>query len=157
MPIKLIPPFTTTKPAVLDLIDRAGAAFVEVDKLYKLWPYTDKGGITIAAVPPSELAVLQRFIESLLPELPSVVTGVPGCFYSQEWQMLTAHLPSSPFSELETQLVKSGYLSHTTAQAEERGTHAMTKPALASFSIPKNGNAADPAPGAEEEEEEGDA
>lgn len=128
--LKLIPPFIETKPGVLDVIDRSGATFVEADKLHKLWPHVHTGAIVIAAIPTAELAVLQRFMASLLPEPPSVVTAVPGCHYASEWNMLAAHLPSEPFSALEAQLLKSGFLSHTSEQAEARGAQVIGAPAL---------------------------
>lgn len=128
--LKLIPPFIETKPGVLDVIDRSGATFVEADKLHKLWPHIHTGAIVIAAIPTAELAVLQRFMASLLPEPPSVVTAVPGCHYSSEWNMLAAHLPAEPFSALEAQLLKSGFLSHTTEQAEARGAQVIGAPTL---------------------------
>lgn len=128
--LKLIPPFTDTKPGVLDTIDRSGATFVEVDKLFKLWPHLATGAIVIASIPTTELAILQRFMSSMLQEQPSVVTGVPGCHYSAEWNMLAAHLPSEPYSALEAQLLKSGYLSHTPDQSEKRGAQILGAPAL---------------------------
>lgn len=125
--IKLIPPFTDTKPAVLDTFDKSGATFVEVDRLHKLWPHVHTGAIVIAAIPTEELALLQRYMSSLLVDVPSIVTAVPGCYYSAEWNMLAAHLPSEPYSALETQLLKSGFLSHTPAQAEQRGNQVIGK------------------------------
>ncbi|AAG00443.1 P7 procapsid protein [Pseudomonas phage phi13] len=123
--LKLIPPFTDSKPAVLDTIDRSGATFVEVDKLYKLWPHVATGAIVIASITTEELALLQRFMSSLLQDVPTVITAVPGCFYSSEWNMLAAHLHSVPYSDLESQLLKSGFLSHTPAQAEARGAQIV--------------------------------
>lgn len=147
--LKIIPPFVETKPGVLDVIDRSGATFVEADKLYKLWPHVHTGAIVIAAIPTAELAVLQRFMASLLPEPPSVVTAVPGCHYASEWNMLAAHLPSEPFSALEAQLLKSGFLSHTSEQAEARGAQVIGAPAL-------SGRAFRATPAKKEVEEEDD-
>lgn len=156
--LKLIPPFKEVKPGVLDTIDRSGATFVEVDKLYKLWPHVGTGAIVIAAITTEELATLQRHMGSLLAEMPSVVTGVPGTLASAEWNMLAAHLPSEPFSTLETQLLKSGYLSHTTEQSDKRGAQIMGVSELGQpnsrFVLQRNGAAAGAAPAGRPHQEE---
>lgn len=149
--LKIIPPFTDSKPAVLDVIDRSGATYVEVDKLWKLWPHISTGAIVIASITTEELALLQRFMGSLLQEMPSIITAVPGCFYSSEWNMLAAHLPSAPYSDLEAQLLKSGFLSHTPEQAEKRGGQALGASALTGRGF------LDRRPDPVEEEEEDDA
>lgn len=126
--LRIIPPFVSTKPEVLDLISRNGAVYVEADRLYKMWPYLDTGTIAIVSLPPAELAILSRFMDTLMMEPPVVVTGVPGAFYSSEWNMLSAHLTSEPYSTLEQSLLKSGFTSHTTAQAVVRGHHGVDDP-----------------------------
>lgn len=129
--LHLIPPFTDAKPMVMNLISKAGVTYVDVTKLHELWPYVNTGAIVIASVPPSQMAVLMRHIETLLPEMPAVVTAVPGAFYSAEWNVLAAALPAESWSVLEGKLAKSGLLSNTTSQAEDRSRSSLAKPALA--------------------------
>jgi hypothetical protein len=126
--LRIIPPFMSTKPEVLDLIARNGAVYVEADRLYKMWPYLDTGTIAVVSLAPPELAILSRFMDTLMVEPPVVVTGVPGAFYSSEWNMLSAHLTNEPYSTLEQSLMKSGFTSHSTEQAVIRGRHAVEDP-----------------------------
>lgn len=127
MTLKIIPPFSEDKANVefQSMISRSGATYVEVNKLYDLWAPLSRGGVVVATLPLVELMVLQRHMDTLLVEVPSVVTGVPGAFYSGEWNMFAGHLISEPYSSLEQQLSKSGFLSHTTDQAVERGSQAL--------------------------------
>lgn len=126
--LHIIPSFAVDKPEVLNLLNRAGVTFVDVDKLYKLWPHVSTGAIVVAAIPASQLGILQRYMSTLLPEIPSVVIGVPGAHYSAEWNILAATLPPEDWSVLEGKLAKSGLLASTAAQAEERGRSHVTEP-----------------------------
>nr|QYF49672.1 MAG: hypothetical protein 1 [Jiangsu sediment cysto-like virus 2] len=132
----LIPPFTDTKPQVMNLISRAGVTYVDASELYDLWPYVRSAAITIASVPPGLMAVLNMHMGTLLPEVPAAVTGVPGAFYSAEWNMLAAHLPQETWGMMEGKLAKSGLLAHDAQQGEERGARVLSTPALAGAAQP---------------------
>lgn len=125
MTLKLIPPFSRTNEEIMNLLSRGGATFVEVQHLYDLWAPISKGGIVVASIGVSELMILQRHMNSLLEEVPVVVTGVAHAFYSAEWNMYAAHLVSEPYSTLETQLMKSGFTSHNTDEAVSRGNQGL--------------------------------
>lgn len=125
MPIYLMPPLAAPNDELHTLTTRSGVDFIEVEALYEMWRSVAKGGITLAAIPVQQVMILQRHMDALLPELPSVVTGVNGAAYTAEWNTITAHLPSVPYSSLEQQMLKSGFLANNTTQAEARGSQQL--------------------------------
>lgn len=125
MALKLIPPFSRTNEEVMNLLSKGGATFVEVEHLYDLWAAMSKGGVVVASIGVAELMILQRHMNTLLEEVPVVITGVAHAFYSAEWNMYAAHLVSESYSTLETQLIKSGFTSHNTDDAVSRGNQGL--------------------------------
>jgi len=129
--IRLVPPFTTPNEEFLNLVSRSGFGFVEVTKLYQLWPHLNDGSVLIVSIDIASMAVLQRHMDTLLEHAPTVVTGLAGAYYAPEWNMLTAHLVAEPYATLEAQMLKSGFKSVSTDQAVARGNQVMAAPAVA--------------------------
>lgn len=152
--LHIIPPFTDAKPAVMNIIAKAGVTYIDATKLHELWPHVHSGAIVIASLPPTQMAVLMRHIETLLPEMPAVVTAVPGAFYSAEWNVLAAALPAESWTVLEGKLAKSGLLANTTEQAQDRSRSSLARPALAEGGLMERARGAVASASGEEEEDD---
>lgn len=65
--------------------------------------------LLIFGLPADELIVIARHAQSLLTELPTIVTGVGGLLYPAHWMSIAAPFPAIDFSELEQKLSKPGF------------------------------------------------
>jgi len=121
MPVYIVPPVDSASIELSTIASRAGIIFVEPLKFFEIYPHVLGGGIVVVAMNVDQLSLLTRNSAELVPEVPSVVTAVPGARYSGEWMMIAGHLPSVDWDELSGKLAKSGFLANTPEQMQDRG------------------------------------
>lgn len=122
--IYIAPEGTGESNEMEELAHKAGVPVVLVEKLFHLVQRTDDP-IIIARMKTNDVVVLMRHLSTLLPEIPTVLINAPGSRQSSEFMSVTASLPSIDWTELSSKLAKSGLLSQTTEQAEERNPATM--------------------------------
>lgn len=121
----LIPKATHENDELEQLAQKAGVPVIEVEFLYQLIKRSDESMI-IARISPHLALTLMRDLGTLLAEVPSVVLHAPGSAYSIDWNSALAPLPVLDWKELEGKISKSGLLSQTTEQAQDRSPAADT-------------------------------
>lgn len=126
MPLYVLPPIVERASEFATLVSRSGATLIEPSHLYEIYPAATGGGIVILALQADQLTLLSRYMSDLLPEVPTQVASVPACNYPVDWLMVAAPLPAIDYMELSAKLAKSGLLSHTPKQVQERG-HARPR------------------------------
>lgn len=120
MPYYLIPALSDSATEITDLAQKAKVDIVRVQHLYDLAPFIPAPGLVIISIREQELLVLMKNLETLLPEVPTVVAATPGTDYTPAWNRMGAPLPAIDYNELSGKLAKSGLLSSTTKDASDR-------------------------------------
>jgi hypothetical protein len=117
--IYIIPEASGDSNELEELAQKAGVPVLLVDKLYQLIERT-ADPILIARMRTNDVVTLMRNLNTLLPEIPSIIVNAPGSRQSTEFMSVTSTLPAVDWTEFSGKLAKSGLLAQTTSQAEER-------------------------------------
>jgi hypothetical protein len=120
--VYLIPKIVQPDPTVSQILQRSGIVHVNVEKLFDLWPYFSTSTKILAELDEMTLAILLRYADTLLEDLPTVITGFPGAHYSPEWNMQSGHVTPVRYSDFEVQLLKSGHQANTTQELADRSS-----------------------------------
>ncbi|AIK68701.1 hypothetical protein [Pseudomonas phage phiNN] len=120
MTLYLVPPLDSADKELPALASKAGVELLEVEFLHELWPHLSGGQIVIAAMSANNLAILNRYMSTLLKELPVAVMAVPGASYRSDWNMIAHALPSEDWITLSSKMLKSGLLANDTVQGQKR-------------------------------------
>nr|QYF49734.1 MAG: hypothetical protein [Jiangsu sediment cysto-like virus 6] len=109
---------------------KAGVPLITPSSLREMILETDGVPLAIVGLGAEPLLILNRHAATLLSEVPTVVTSVPGLIYSGEWFTLASAFPAVDWTELERKLAKSGHTAFTTRDLQKRSVGSVANERL---------------------------
>ena len=122
MNLYLVPKIPQDSREVLEIISRSGVTFVQAEKLRDVFKaiYSQDSSVVIVSLSHLDMTLLSRHIETLLEEIPSVITSIPGVEYPHDWMQASTSLFGVDWMEMEGKLAKSGLLAHSTKDHDKK-------------------------------------
>lgn len=126
MPVYLMPMKQSDAPETEALIEKAGFPLYSPETLYDYVRLTNFAETQFFALPDLVFTKLMRNLGDLTPpdEFPKVLFGVPGYPASPRFTSESAAIVGEEWRSLEPSLLKSGLVSDTTSDAQDRSTAA---------------------------------
>lgn len=101
-----------------EVVKRARASLISPESVRELILNDSDNAVTIAAMKPMDMKVIQRHAGTLLAELPAVLMAVPGLVYPGDWLSAAAGFTPVDWMEVERRLAKSGSTAFTLEQMD---------------------------------------
>lgn len=101
----------------------AGVPVVHAAKLYQLvQALADESKFIVVTIEATELLIAAKYMNSLLPIVPTVIMAAPEVSYPSEWATVAASFVSVDWREFAAKVALSGKLAHDPEQVEKRAT-----------------------------------
>lgn len=132
MNLYLVPKIPQDSREVLEVIARSGVTFVQADKLMDVFKaiYSQDASVVIVSLSHLDMTLLSRHIETLLEDIPSIITSIPGVEYPHDWMQASTSLFGVDWMEMEGKLAKSGLLAHSTKDHDKKVEREANKQTL---------------------------
>lgn len=113
-------PSTGDVDEIAQVLLRAGITPIAPETVRELIIGTHNENVSVVFVRPSELIVLQRYANTLVDVIPTVVMAAPGLLYTHEWSGIAATFPAMDWLEFKDKFRKSGATAFTPGVMSKR-------------------------------------
>lgn len=129
MTVYLLPP-AIEPDEITALCKKAGVPFEQFSTLREFVLRSADAPVVIATMRAQDLLILNRYADSLVTELPSVVMSAPGVAYTGDWVSLASALPALDWKEVVDKISKTGHTAYTPENLEKRDLGSPAFPTI---------------------------